>query len=48
MAAIDATLQGLFWQTCAGTAVGFLSMVFVLSLTRKLFGLLENDEDWNG
>jgi hypothetical protein len=48
MAPIDAALQGWFWQTCGGVAVGFLCLIFVLALTRKLFGVLENDEDWNG
>jgi hypothetical protein len=48
MSPIDAALQGLFWQTCAGVSVGFLSLIFVLALTRRILSTLENDEDWNG
>jgi hypothetical protein len=48
MPPINATIQGIFWQTCGGVSVAFLAMVFVLALTKKLFGVLENDEDWNG
>lgn len=41
-------IQALFGQVCLAGGVSFLILVGVLALTRRLFGLVENDEDWNG